>query len=84
MNYANLIYTFPKIVDMLFRKLWMIRSEDCGFLLSELSIIKILLRYLVGILSVYRPVSESYVSRGRQVSGKNVLFLRFSLSPAST
>ena len=70
MNYANFIYTFPKIVDVLFRKLMVIHSEDCGFLLSELPIIKIQLRYLVGILSVYRRVSESYVSRTRQVSAK--------------
>lgn len=70
MNYANFIYTFPKIVDILFRKLWVVCSEDCEFLLSELPIIKILLRYLVGILSVYRRVCESYVSRTRQVYGK--------------
>lgn len=70
MNYANFIYTFPKIVDILFRKLWVVCSEDCEFLLSELPIIKILLQYLVGILSVYRRVSESYVSRTRQVRAK--------------
>jgi len=33
-------------------------------------IIKILVRYLIGILSVYRRVRVSYVSRARQVSGK--------------
>lgn len=70
MNYANFIYTFPKIVGDSFRKLWVICSEDCGFLLLELPIIKILLRYLVGILSVYRRVCESYVSRTRQVRAK--------------
>ena len=36
-----------------------------------LTIIKILARYLVGILSVYRQVSESYVSRMRQVRAKD-------------
>ena len=43
-----------------------------------MSIVKIQLRYLIGILSVYRPVSESYVSPTRQVR-ENVLFLRFGL-----
>ena len=33
-------------------------------------IIKILVRYLIGIQSVYRRVRVSYVSRVRQVSGK--------------
>ena len=35
-----------------------------------MSIVKIQLRYLVGTLSVYRPVSESYVSPTRQVRAK--------------
>ena len=35
-----------------------------------MSIVKIQLQYLVGTLSVYRPVSESYASRTRQVRAK--------------
>ena len=36
----------------------------------HITFFKIQLRYLVGILSVYRPVSESYVSRTRQARAK--------------
>ena len=35
-----------------------------------MSIVKIQLRYLVGILSAYRPVSVPYPSRARQVRAK--------------
>lgn len=71
MNYANFIYTFPKIVDILFRKLWVICSEDCGFLLSELPIIMISARYLIGVLSVYRAVSVPSACRVWQVGTKS-------------
>ncbi len=77
MNYANFIYTFPKIsescgrfvpkvVGDLFRRLWI------SFV--RITLFKIQLRYLVGVLSVYRPASESYVSRTRQVKGKMYYF----------
>ena len=37
----------------------------------HITLLKIQLRYLVGILSVYRPVSLSYPSRERQVRAKD-------------
>ena len=46
-----------------------------------MSIVKIQLRYLIGILSVYRRVSFSYVSRTRQVSGKMYDKIREYYSP---
>ncbi len=64
-------YFVPKVVGDSFRKLLVICSEDCGFLLSELPIIKIQLRYLIGVLSVYRAVSVPSACRVWQVGAKS-------------
>gem|GEM_PF-6491794 len=44
MNYANILYIFPKIAGVLFRKLWLFYSEDCGYFIPK--IVDILFGYL--------------------------------------
>ena len=36
MNYANVFALFPKIVDDLFRKLWLFYSESCGCFIPKI------------------------------------------------
>ena len=60
MNYANNFCTFsedyrcfvPKVEDVLFRRLWLVCSEICGFLLFVLPIIKIP-PHSIGVLAAY-------------------------------
>ena len=37
MNYANKFYTFPKIVDILFRRLLVLPSESCGYFIPRIA-----------------------------------------------
>ena len=63
MNYANLIYTFPKIIGVSFRKLWLFYSEDCGSFVPESVVFSCLYCRLLR----FSKTQEAYLPRTRDI-----------------